>query len=88
MSLRADKSQFDATGFREEGDRLRPGEISPDTIEWVAKELHGAAQLCTALAGLGDDSVIGPDAVEAIGDLIRAAVKKLRDELAAAEARK
>ena len=73
--------------FSSIGDRLRPGEISPDVIEWVMKDLEGAALLCVALAGMGEHSVIEPSAVDALGDLVRQAAKKLRAELAEAEAR-
>jgi DNA-binding IclR family transcriptional regulator len=71
----------------EQGDRLRPGEVSPDVMEWIAKDLEGTAQLCSALAMLADSSQVDPGAIEGLGSLVRKAAKDIREELAAAESR-
>ncbi|HVE22830.1 MAG TPA: hypothetical protein VNC39_12720 [Acidocella sp.] len=86
----SDKS--DAVEFGESSsdawDRLHPGEVPPDVIKRIAEDLKGAAHLCSELSMQGKDSIMEPSAVKAVGDLVRQAAIRLRDELAAADSRK
>lgn len=68
--------------------QLCAGEVPPEIIQQIAEDLKCAAQLCSELFQLGKNSTIDPSALKTVGNLTRLAANRLRDELAAAEARK
>ncbi|MCU4161741.1 hypothetical protein AiwAL_16810 [Acidiphilium sp. AL] len=69
-------------------DRLRPGEVSPDSIASVRDDLHGLALLAVATAGLDEAGhQIEAEAVQGLGDLARQARDRLDKALADAKAR-